>query len=258
MSNTRSTRSPLTLIASFFISLLTGYSSLSNATIVQLQTSYGNIEVNLFDETTPKTVNNFLSYINSNAYDNSIIHRSIPGFISQGGGYYFNDEDALEEVTEEAAVINEPIYSNVRGTIAMAKLGGNPNSATSQWFINLNDNSANLDNQNGGFTVFGQVTAAGMIIMDTIAEVSTSNRGGAFSSIPLEEVSGEINPDNTIVIESIAITDTNADSASDLQPALTTRASTTRSSSNSAGSLNLLFTALLAVLLAAGRTRKHA
>ena len=65
----------------------------------------------------------------------------------------------MDPITTKPAVINEPVYSNVKGTIAMAKQGGNENSATSQWFFNMSDNSQNLDLQNGGFTVFGQITA---------------------------------------------------------------------------------------------------
>ncbi len=80
---------------------------------------------------------------------------------------------------------NEPVYSNVRGTIAMAKLGDNVNSATSQWFINTGNNSANLDVQNGGFTVFGQVTGNGMAVVDAINALQIFNMGNAFAEIPL-------------------------------------------------------------------------
>lgn len=130
--------------------------ALSQATTVQIQTVMGDLEVNLFDKDTPATVANFLAYVNAGAYTDSIIHRSVPNFIVQGGGFKYNDAWPPVGIAQNPAVINEPLFSNVRGTIAMAKLGNNPNSATNQWFINLKDNSANLDRQNSGFTVFAR------------------------------------------------------------------------------------------------------
>ena len=233
---------------------IASFTSLASATIVQIQTSYGNIEVNLFDKNTPKTVANFLSYIEDSAYDNSIIHRSISGFISQGGGYYFDSEDNLIEITEKNSINNEPVYSNVRGTIAMAKLGGQPNSATSQWFINLADNSTNLNSQNEGFTAFGQVTTAGMVIMDSIAAVSTKDKdeslGFLLEDIPLENTAGGITQDNAVVIDTIVVTDATIESAANLEPAINTVDNSIDSSSfsNSGGSLGFLLTSLLASL----------
>jgi len=151
--------------------LLTTVAGLSHATIVQIQTSAGDIEVNLFDETTPATVANFLSYVTDGSYDDGVFHRLVPGFIVQSGGYYFTDPtefSSAQTITSKGTVVNEPVYSNVEGTIAMAKVGGNPDSATSEWFINIADNSCNLDLQNSGFTVFGQVTS-GMEFMTAIA-----------------------------------------------------------------------------------------
>lgn len=246
------------LLTATILSTLVSISNMANATIVQIQTFYGNIEVNLFDTATPKTVENFLSYINDNAYDNSIVHRSLSGFISQGGGYYFDGENTLAVIAEKPAVINEPVYSNLRGTIAMAKLGNNPNSATSQWFINLVDNSANLDSQNSGFTAFGQVTAAGMVVMDTIAALPTYNFGGALTNIPLQNNdTNSITIDNAVVIDTIAITDTAVDSAAALELILNTRVNnsgTATSSSSGSGSLGFLFIGLLAGL---GFLRRH-
>lgn len=250
-------------IKQFFITTamatIASFTHTANATIVQIQTSYGHIEVNLFDETTPKTVENFLSYINDNAYDDTIVHRSISGFISQSGGYYFNEEDNLLEVTEKPTVINEPVYSNVCGTIAMAKLGGDPNSATSQWFINLADNSTNLDNQNGGFTVFGQVTQSGMAVMDIIASLPTKNFGGAFTNTPVEDTSAGDTRENTVIIDSIVITDTNIDSALAVDLSTSTCSNNqinTTSSSSGTGHLGYLWISLL-TLLGLTRARKH-
>jgi len=235
-------------LAVIAISTIASLTNIANATIVQIQTSYGNIEVNLFDKNTPKTVANFLSYIEDSAYDNSIIHRSISGFISQGGGYYFDAEDNLIEVTEKSSITNEPVYSNVRGTIAMAKIGGRANSATSQWFINLADNSTNLNSQNSGFTAFGQVTDAGMVIMDSIAAVSVANKGGAYTSIPLENTSGGITQENAVVIDTIVVTDTTVESAAGLEPVINPidNSSNSSSFSNGGGSLGFLLTTLLA------------
>ncbi len=232
------------------LAIFTSFSNFANATIIQIQTSKGEIEVNLFDKTTPKTVDNFLGYISDNAYDDTIVHRSIAGFITQSGGYSFNAEDNLVEVTEKPTVINEPVYSNVRGTIAMAKLGGDPNSATSQWFINLADNSANLDSQNGGFTVFGQVTEAGMVVMDSIAAMQTKNFGGAFTNTPVESTSANRTRENSVVISSIAITDTNVESAVTLEPELNSRTKNTSQTTNSSTSTGTLDLPLLLILIA--------
>ncbi len=139
--------------------------------------SSGNIDLALYDAQTPLTVANFLSYVNGGYYANNIVHRSLPGFIFQSGEYYFSDfaNDQLAYVPTGPAVQNEPVMSNVAGTIAMAKVSGNVNSATNQWFINLVDNSANLDNQNGGFTAFGKIISNGMTVANQIAAVLTYN-----------------------------------------------------------------------------------
>ncbi len=150
--------------------------------------STGNIDVALTDQQTPLTVANFLAYINTGAYANNFFHRSVPKFIIQDGGFYFPNSTTYAAVPIFAPVKNEPGISNVRGTIAMAKLGTDSNSATSQWFINLADNSANLDNQNGGFTVFGNVIGNTMTVADAIAAVPTYNATGldaAFTDLPL-------------------------------------------------------------------------
>lgn len=169
-------------------------SGASPASTVIIQTSLGDVPIQLYDTTTPpmtpapQTVANFLNYVNNGAYGNSFFQRSVPGFIIQAGGYTWNDAaNGVRPIPTNPPVPNEfsPTRSNLRGTIAMAKVGGNPNSATSQWFINLADNSANLDNQNGGFTVFGQVTGNGMSVVDAIAALPTVNAGGDFSTLPI-------------------------------------------------------------------------
>ena len=146
-----------------------------HATIVEMQTNEGNIDIQLYDTAAPKTVANFLSYVIKGDYNNSFIHRSVPGFVIQGGGYSWSNTTGAAIIPTEPPVVNEFKQSNVRGTIAMAKIGGQPNSATDQWFFNLADNSANLDGQNGGFTVFGQVINNGMQVVDKIAGLSVVN-----------------------------------------------------------------------------------
>ena len=160
------------------------------ANTVRLTTDLGIIDVTLYDQQTPITVDNFLHYIDSGAYipmDPNFpvpapifFHRAVPGFVIQSGGYV-SAQDPTDPpvllpgpVTTFSPIPNEarPDLHNVRGTIAMAKLPDEPDSATSQWFINLFDNSGppnNLDTVNGGFTVFGTVSAAGMTTADAIA-----------------------------------------------------------------------------------------
>ena len=176
-------------------SLLLGHSLFANS-VVRFSSNVGEIDMELFDTQTPLTVANFLSYVNAGRYNQSFIHRSVPGFVIQGGGFGLSG-NAVVSVPTNAAVPNEPEISNQRGTVAMAKLGDNPNSATSQWFINLEDNAANLDNQNGGFTVFGRVVGNGMAVADRIAAFTTydatTQLGGSFSDLPLQSSALTIN-----------------------------------------------------------------
>ncbi len=149
---------------------------------------------------TPLTVANFKNYIDTGRYfviDPTthevaplFFHRAIKEFVIQSGGFVgtVNPSDPAHvlptAVLAYPSVNNEPGISNIRGTIAMAKLEGKPDSATSQWFINLADN-ANLDTQNGGFTVFGRVVNNTMTVVDAIALVPTYNFGVPFDTIPL-------------------------------------------------------------------------
>ncbi|HWE97242.1 MAG TPA: peptidylprolyl isomerase [Tepidisphaeraceae bacterium] len=175
-------------------------------------TTLGQIPVALTPSTTPFTVANFLNYVNSGAYNNSIFHRSVPGFIIQGGGYtYTSAATGLVAIPANPPVINEFGASNVRGTIAMAKLGTDPNSATSQFFFNEADNASNLDSQNGGFTVFGNVVgAAGLAVMDALAAVPVPTPGplsSPFDAIPLNHYNASVGPQasNLLFVNSITL-----------------------------------------------------
>jgi cyclophilin family peptidyl-prolyl cis-trans isomerase len=159
------------------------------ASSVTLKTVMGDVVIELYDEATPAAVANFLNYVRDGDYDSSFIHRSVNDFVIQGGGFTFID-DVIEDVPTDPPVINEPGISNLRGTIAMAKRPGDPNSATRQWFINLVDNSAVLDGTNGGYTVFGEVSGDGMDIVDDIAALPIYAFNPPFGEIPLIDYSG--------------------------------------------------------------------
>jgi cyclophilin family peptidyl-prolyl cis-trans isomerase len=172
----------------------------SRAQIVQVTTPLGDIYLEMLADDAPASVANFLNYINDGDYADSFFHRlafadydpdpveqDVRPFVIQAGGFNIDTDSQFGVVPTDPPVINEPGVSNLRGTVAMAKLGGDPDSATSQWFINLNDNDgfpASLDTQNGGFTVFARVVQ-GMDVADAIAQLGTANLGGALTNLPL-------------------------------------------------------------------------
>lgn len=156
-------------------------------TNITIETSHGNIIIELNDEKAPETVKNFLSYVENGFFDNTIFHRVIPNFMIQGGGF---EVGMIEKSTEEE-IKNEADngLTNDRGTVAMARTN-EPHSATSQFFINHNDNSfLNHTAPTGtgwGYCVFGKVTD-GMDVVDAIAAVSTGNNGG-HGDVPVEDI----------------------------------------------------------------------
>lgn len=180
----------------------------ASATIVEFTTSQGNFQVNLYDQSTPITVENFLNYVNSDRYDGTVIHRVATDFVVQGGGFEFNNALPLEQITLDKSIKNEPKWSNIRGTIAMAKLGNQPDSATSQWFFNLADNSTNLDLQNAGFTVFGQVIGDGMQVIDKIAALNLCS-GTPIIDYSQEQCNDQVIPsaEQFVTITDVAIID---------------------------------------------------
>lgn len=177
------------------------------ATVVRFETVLGSVNVRLYDARTPLSAANFLNYAEDGDYVDSFIHRSVPGFVVQGGGFTFvSNQTGVASVPTDPPVQNEPGISNLRGTIAMAKLGGDPNSATSQWFFNLANNSANLDAQNGGFTVFGRVLGNGMTVVDAIAALPRVNAGSPFDTLPVRNYSGgTIVKDNLVIVSAVTV-----------------------------------------------------
>ena len=154
---------------------------------VFMETSMGNIKIELFREKAPITVRNFLSYVKDGFYDGLIFHRVIKNFMIQGGGM----DESMREKKTKFAIKNEATngLSNKRGTLAMARTSV-VDSATSQFFINVVDNPF-LDNRGKspdmfGYAVFGQVIE-GMEVVDAIKEVKTGSKGG-HSDVPVEPV----------------------------------------------------------------------
>jgi cyclophilin family peptidyl-prolyl cis-trans isomerase len=173
--------------------------------LIRLNTSAGPINVELFDTQAPQTVANFFDYIQKGAYNNDIFHRLVQDFIIQGGGFTFTPSSpnvtpvtAGPQVPNEFDNTNRP---NVVGTIAMAKTS-DPNSATSQFFFNMTDNTQTLgSNNSGGFTVFGKVVSgADQRVLNTLASATITDESsfnGALSSIPLNHYTGTKFPTDT-------------------------------------------------------------
>jgi len=203
---------------------LAAFSSVARATsnpIVRFNTNLGNIDVILYADRTPLTVANFQAYMNSGAYTNNIIHRSVldPNVIQ--GGVIDIPSTGLTNITPLAAVTGEPGVSNTCGTIAMA-LSTGPNSGTSSWFFNTTDNSAILDGaaDGGPFTVFGVVAnSASLAVMQEIASVPVPNPSpfalsqvsyidsyiaSLFANIPLiNYTSGAVRVNNLVIVNSV-------------------------------------------------------
>ena len=173
-----------------------------SGSVAEVATPFGTFFIETYDDITPQTAANFVQLVNEDRYRDMFFHRLAPGFVLQGGGYsWLSTESNAGTVQNNGTVQNEfdnwfdpqlgglaegtPL--NTRGTIAMAKLGGDPNSATSQWFVNLSDNSENLDGQNGGFTVFAHVLFDGMTVVDTLAGLSRVNAGAPLDSLPVRD-----------------------------------------------------------------------
>ncbi|NTV12553.1 MAG: peptidyl-prolyl cis-trans isomerase [Desulfobulbaceae bacterium] len=156
--------------------------------MVILETSMGKIKLELFDKEAPLSAENFRAYVRQGFYDGLIFHRVIPGFMIQGGGMA---PGMKEKTPTRKPVPNEASadLKNLRGTIAMARTS-DINSATSQFFINVNDNSS-LDHRGNqpqvfGYAVFGKVVE-GMEVADKIVAVATSSQG-MHQNVPTKDI----------------------------------------------------------------------
>lgn len=200
--------------------------------------SLGTVYLELFDQlpaaadpnrqrVVTDTVNNFLAYIAAGRYNDTIIHRSVSNFVLQGGGYRVPDFNNIQpdEIAEFDPIDNEAGPENGsgtvinaenlnrRGTIAMAQLGTDQNSATNQWFFNLaNNTSLDTRNSNGGpYTVFGQIVGNGLNIIDRVAQISRFDANdfyglpsnGPFNNLPLRNFGGSspIRPENFVTLD---------------------------------------------------------
>jgi len=155
--------------------------------MVKLETNHGNITIELDAERAPATVKNFLDYVTSGFYDNTVFHRVIDGFMIQGGGF----EAGMKEKPTKAPIRNEAAngLTNDKYTLAMARTS-DPHSATAQFFINIKDNSFlnyTAPNAQGyGYSVFGKVVS-GTEVLDVIRKVKTGNNAG-HQDVPVEDV----------------------------------------------------------------------
>lgn len=158
--------------------------------MIILKTNYGDIKIELDTENTPNTSQNFLDYVTSEFYNGTIFHRVIDGFMIQGGGF----TPDMKQKTAQKPIENEAdkCQGNLRGTIAMARTS-DPNSATSQFFINVKDNHflnfTRKTSDGWGYCVFGKVTE-GMDIVDKIAKTPTTSKAG-HNDVPKENVTIE-------------------------------------------------------------------
>ncbi len=203
----------LTQGGSASIALGDSFASPGAHSALRLATTKGPIDLVLF-ASTPQTVANFLGYAGRGDYSNVFFHRAPRGFVLQGGGFRsYAAPDVFEHIPTVAPVQNEPGIPNCTGTVAMAKVGGDAHSATSEFFFNLNDNSANLDFQNGGFTVFARVsvptfaaavsTIAGLDRYDYAIQqrIGGTNVASSLADIPMDQAPAPSTMDQTKLVK---------------------------------------------------------
>ncbi|MFO0739500.1 MAG: peptidylprolyl isomerase [Labilithrix sp.] len=158
------------------------------STNVVVETDLGDIEIELADDKAPKSVANFLQYVESGHYAGTVFHRVIPGFMAQGGGY--DGEMQKKPVKDPVENEGDNGLKNERGTVAMARTS-EPHSATAQFFINVKDNAfldhTAKDGSGWGYAVFGKVTS-GMDVVDKIVNVKTGPKGPFTKDAPQENI----------------------------------------------------------------------
>ena len=193
-------------------SLLAASAASAQSTLVRLQTTQGPIEMQMLDAQAPLSVANFLAYARAGDWADLFFSRSVKNFVVQAGGFRWPAGGAITVVTKRPSVTNEfnTNRSNLRGTVALAKIANQPNSGTSEWFINQADNSGTLNGQNGGFTVFARVTTAGMATVDKIGKLQIADAStylSVLTDLPLASFpSGtRLSRDNLVLVTGISI-----------------------------------------------------
>ena len=199
--------------------LIVGVMSNRAGTLAQFRTTVGDFDVELYDADKPITVQNFIRYVQNGLYTNMIMHRVVTNFVIQGGGIFVTNRGTtnwnLYYIPTYPPITNEfkvgRFYSNIYGTIAMAK-AADPNSATAQFFFNLTNNAASLDdtNNSGGFTVFGHVVAGTNIlnrfkIGPTNTVIKKVNLGGVLSELPVRRAATNTIWDNDLIYVDISL-----------------------------------------------------
>lgn len=183
-----------------------------NNTVVRFETSMGDIDIELFDNAAPVTVNNFLGYIRRGDYDRTFFHRLDDDFVVQGGlARIAPSGTGFAEIPRHPPIVNEFNQSNLQGTIAMARVGGQVNSATSQFFFNLANNTF-LDTVDQGFTVFGRIvggtTGRSWMVLQDINNMMTSNQGSPYNELPVNSgfnAADGVQEDELLVIYDVEI-----------------------------------------------------
>ena len=178
----------LALVLPFVLLLSPVFGRAANP-IVRVTTPLGDFDIELCSEISAlceaavsNSVDNFLGYVDRSDFAGSLIHRSVPNFVIQGGGFRREGPEIIRRVPPRPAIENEFHQSNLRGTVAYARTGGIVDSATSQWFVNVSDSNAapfpigsGLDTVDEGFTVFGVVIGDGMQVVDAIHQLPRLN-----------------------------------------------------------------------------------
>ncbi len=193
----------------------------ASATVVRFNSNLGSFDVRMFNTSTPLSVANILNYVNDGDFDDSIVHRventisqladgtfvNDP-FVIQGGDWSLPPASVLTQIPSDPPVLNEPGISNLRGTFALARVGGQINSGTNNWFVNTRDN-AFLDTIDQGFTVFGRVVHDGMQVVDSIANLPKQTIFNQFgqslgNTFPMHgDFSSGITRDNFVLFSSV-------------------------------------------------------